>query len=206
MEKKILAATYGGRWRDCMNSPMTKGSFEYIKRRKRRQLLLSILMFSIALGIFLLGLFLNKMSKANVFTVFAVLMVLPSAKTLVSYIILIPFHSVSRKKYDAVIAAVQDGVTVWTDVVFTSPEKVMNLDFIIIDHNYIICYTEHKDKRKMMESYLRDGITKRDYHYQVESFDDFDRFTKRIGKLSLEEAQKDENYKETVKYLQSLMV
>ena len=68
-----------------MKKPMTKGSFEYIKQRKKRQLSLTLLMFGIALGIFVLGLALNKFDKRNIFTVFAVLAVLPSTKILISY-------------------------------------------------------------------------------------------------------------------------
>lgn len=189
-----------------MKKPMTKGSFEYIKQRKKRQLSLTLLMFGIALGIFVLGLVLNKFDKRNIFTVFAVLAVLPSTKILISYIILIPFHSISKERYDAVMNATPEGVTVWTDVVFSSPEKVMMLDFMVIDHHFVICYTENKDRMKMMEEYLRTGITKREYHYQLEMYDDFTRFTKRIGKLQLDESQKDQNYKDTVEFLSSLMV
>lgn len=189
-----------------MKKPTTKGSFEYIKNRKKRQLLLTILMFGIAFGIFALGLVLNKFSKANLFTVLAVLLVLPSSKMLISFIILIPFHSVSKERYDAVVQAVSEGVNVWTDVVFSSTEKVMMLDFMVVDHHYLICYTSQKEKLKMMEDYLRTSITKRDYKYQVEIYDDFERFTKRISKLQLEESQKDQNYVETVEFLQSLMV
>lgn len=189
-----------------MNTPMKKGSFEYIKRRKRRQMLLSLLLFGIAFGIFLLGLLLNKLDKANIFTVLAVLMILPSAKMLISFIILIPFHSVSKKKYDEVIAAVSDGVTVLTDVVFTSAEHIMNLDFLIVDHSYIACYTANKEKLKVIEDFLRDSVTKRDFQYQVECYDDFERFKKRISKLSMDQSQENKNYEDTMEYLRSLMV
>ncbi len=52
----------------------------------------------IALAIFGIGLLLNKMSRANIFTVLAILCVLPWAKQLVALIVLFPYHSVSRER------------------------------------------------------------------------------------------------------------
>ena len=204
--REELSATCGGRCSDGMSIRMTKGSFEYMKRRKRRQGMLSLLMFGIAFGIFALGLLLNNFETSNLFSILAVLMVLPSTKMLISFLILIPYRSVSKKQYDEVIASVSDGVTVLTDVVFTSSEKVMKLDFMIMDVHFLICYTPYNHKRKDMEQYLSDGVRKRGYNYQVEVFDDFEQFQHRITKLQLKDSQKDKNYKETLEYIQSLMV
>lgn len=168
--------------------------------------MLTILMFGIAFGIFVLGLVLNNFEKSNLFSILAVLMVLPSTKVLISFLILIPHTSVSKKEYDEVLASVSEGVTVLTDVVFTSSEKVMKLDFIIMDDHFMIGYTSHKEKRRDMEQYLSEGVRKRGYNYQVEILDDFERFKNRITKLHLEDSQKDNNYKETLEYVKSLMV
>ena len=189
-----------------MRTPMKKGSFEYIKRRKMRQGFLSLLMFCIAFGILVLGLFLNDFSKANIFTVLAVLAALPASKMLISFIILLPFHSVSKKDHEEVLATVSNGVEVLTDVVFTSPEKIMMVDFMAIDHHYVICHTRRSEKLKSMEQYLRDGIARRQLNYKLEMYDDFERFKSRISKLHMEEVQKDKNYEETMEFLLSLMV
>lgn len=188
-----------------MKTPMTKGSFEYIKRRKRRQGLIAALFFGIAMGIFVLGLVLNKMEKTNVFTVFAVLMVLPATKYLISFIILIPYTSVSKERYEEVKAACPDGIDVWTDVVFSSAERVMMMDFMMMDQGHVICYSEKKDKVKVMEQYLRDGLSQREIKYQVEVYDDFGRFKKRLAKLTTPDHQA-ESYDNAEKYLRSLMV
>lgn len=189
-----------------MKAQMDKGSFNYIKRRKKRQGILSLIMFGIAFGIFLLGLCLNKFDKSNVFTILAVLFVLPSTKMLISFIILLPFHSVDRERYEEVIAAVPEDVNLFTDVVFSSTERVMMLDFLVIDHHYLICYSGKKDSLKVMEQYLRDGVTKRAFNFKVEAFDDFKRFKHRVSKLKLEESQKGEDYQELMEYVKSLMV
>ena len=80
--------------------------------------------------------------------IFAVLFMLPSVKMLISYIVLLPFQSVSQEEYDEVMEATPIGVTVYTDVVFSSTEKIMKLKFIAIDHHSVICYgTDEKVKK-----------------------------------------------------------
>ena len=73
---------------------LEKGSFEYINKKKKRKIIMVIAIIVIALAIFGVGLLLNKMSRANIFTVLAILCVLPWAKQLVALIVLFPYHSV----------------------------------------------------------------------------------------------------------------
>ena len=76
---------------------LEKGSFEYIKKKKKRKIIMVVAIIVIAAAIFGIGLLLNKMSRANIFTVLAILCVLPWAKQLVALIVLFPYHSVSRE-------------------------------------------------------------------------------------------------------------
>ena len=196
-----------------------KGNFNYIDSRRKSQLFKSILAFGICLSIFLLGLALNNNSKNNIFTIFAVLGVLPSTKILISYILLIPYHSVSKELYEKVKPNVPENVVFYTDVVFTSEERSMMLDFVAIDRHFLIGYRqprmkkkdvieEKKNKEKLTQiyDYLKTQLELRKINYQVEMYDDLDRYLNRISKLSLEEEQKTEDYKEVTEYFWSLMV
>ena len=183
-----------------------KGSFHYIKRRKMRQCIISVLMFGIAFGLYFLGLALNKNDKANVFTIFAVLFMLPSVKMLISYIVLLPFQSVSQEEYDEVMEATPIGVTVYTDVVFSSTEKIMKLKFIAIDHHSVICYGTDEKVKKYIREYLKDGLRKRGYQFQFELVDSFASFKKKVSKMSLTPEQMTEEYEEVRAYIYSLMV
>lgn len=106
---------------------LEKGSFEYINKKKKRKIIMVIAIIVIALAIFGVGLLLNKMSRANIFTVLAILCVLPWAKQLVALIVLFPYHSVSRERYEKAKECVQANglpdVKLYTDLVITSPEK-----------------------------------------------------------------------------------
>lgn len=115
-----------------------RGDFGYIQARKRKALLGTILMAVIGVAIFVTGLLLNKMSNRNVFTIIAVLFVLPGAKFLVAYIVTFPYQSVSRERYDKVKSALTENMTLYTDLVITSSEKVMHLDFIAVGNGQVI--------------------------------------------------------------------
>ena len=64
-----------------------KGNYGYITYKKKTSLGMALLMVLIGLGIFVVGLLLNKMSGRNVFSIFGMLMVLPMAKYLTTYIV-----------------------------------------------------------------------------------------------------------------------
>ena len=57
---------------------LEKGSFEYIKKKKKRKIIMVVAIIVIAAAIFGIGLLLNKMSRANIFTVLAILCVICS--------------------------------------------------------------------------------------------------------------------------------
>ncbi len=64
-----------------------KGDCGYISNRKKKALMGVLLMAAAGLAVFIAGLLLNKMSNRNIFSVIAVLFVLPGAKYLVRFIL-----------------------------------------------------------------------------------------------------------------------
>lgn len=115
-----------------------KGDFGYISSEKRKYLFKIILYLLIAAGIFVLGLFLNKFSITNIFTVAAILVVLPWARAVVGYVVFIPYKSVSRERYDKVKALVSKNQRLYADMVVTSPETSMGLDFLVKGNGAVI--------------------------------------------------------------------
>ena len=57
-----------------------KETLKYIKKKKKRKIIMVVAIIVIAAAIFGIGLLLNKMSRANIFTVLAILCVLPWQK------------------------------------------------------------------------------------------------------------------------------
>ncbi len=135
---------------------ISRGELGYLEYKKKKAVLGTVAMAVIGLAIFIIGLFLNKMSNKNIFTVVAVLFALPAAKFLVAYIVAFPYHTVGKERYDKIKAHVTEGMTLYTDLVITSSEKVMSLDFVVVGNNQVIGLTSDK---KVDISYIRKYLT-----------------------------------------------
>lgn len=180
-----------------------KGQPGYINAQKRRRLLKTVLYFLAAAGIFLLGLCLNKFEKSNIFTIIAVLFVLPATKAMVSYIVLFPFHSVPVKNAEKVAALMKEANIVYTDMVFTSTEKVMFLSFLVIARDEILCLAgREKEDTAYMERYLREELKKRMLSYKVYITKDEKNFLSKVEHTAPAETIPEE----LTDYLRSLMV
>ena len=70
---------------------LERREYGYLAQKKRSALFHTVLMVLIGLVIFVVGLLLNKMEARNVFTIAAICMVLPAAKSFVSVIVLFPY-------------------------------------------------------------------------------------------------------------------
>jgi len=169
---------------------LEKGTFGYIKKNKRRQMGLVILMFIIAVAMFVTGLIVNKNDKANLLTALAILMVLPAAKFLTLYIVLFPYKSVSKERYEKVKSKLSENIIMMTDMVITSTQKSMNLDFILITDNQVLCLLgKAKQDVKYIEDYLMKTIaTTRADSFTVKVFTDEKKFMDCIPERNIEKS------------------
>ena len=182
-----------------------KGEFNYIKTRKKIIIFMAVLIVLIALAIFLIGLLLNDMDKANIFTVIAVCAVLPWAKQIVALVVLLPYHSVSLERYEKVEKAVPENVTLYTDLVITSTEKVMNLDFAVVGYGRVIALLGKEGQdMKYIREYLAKGVSNCS-DYKVMLVNNEKAFLAEIANLSEKEVLAEEEEKVNA-YLHSLIV
>lgn len=183
-----------------------RGEFGYIKSRKTRALLGTFLMVILGLAVFITGLLLNKMSNRNIFTVIAVLFVLPGAKFLVAYIVTFPYRSVEREQYDKVERVLSEGMKLYTDLVITSSEKVMHLDFIAIGNGKVIgLLGQGKQELSYVRKYLTEGVHNWGSGYKVKIVDSEKTFMGEVSKV--EPCEVDIEEEEHVKsYIISLIV
>ena len=72
-----------------------KGEFGYIRNQKKINLIWLAAFILIGVAIFICGYLLTK-TRANIFTVIAVLMVLPAAKRVVALVVMMPRRGVER--------------------------------------------------------------------------------------------------------------
>lgn len=145
-----------------------KGKQGYISSRKKIDFLWLMAFVLLGIAIFLTGYFLTHV-RANIFTVLAVLMVLPAAKRVVALAVLLPKKGVSRERYEKILPLAEGG-TLYTEYVFTSSEKIMHLDFLLIKNGNVLGVTApSKQDLTYMKKYLTDCVHKvaPDYHVKI---------------------------------------
>lgn len=167
-----------------------------------------VLLILVAVLIYVIGLLANKMSSTNIFTVFAILCVLPWAKQVVALVVFFPFHSVEKERYEAMKKAVeqmnQEEHVFYTDLVITSTEKIMNLDFLLIGAGCVIVRIGKKGQNVgYIADYLKKGAGSQGDYVVVMTEEDED-FEKALREL--DPTGKNEDFKKVDEYICSLMV
>ncbi len=154
-----------------------KGEAGYISYMKKKELMFSIILFLVAAGIFILGLARNKWQKGNIFTIIAAVMIIPMARFMTQFILLFPFRSVSDEEAAEVENAAKGGSIIYADNVIASYEKAMQLSFIVITSNKVLCYTgREKENPDKCREYLADVLKRRGYDHKVTVTDDKTKF------------------------------
>ena len=160
-----------------------KGQRGYIARQKRIDGLWLLGYVVIAVAIFVIGYFWTH-TRANVFTVLAVLMVLPGAKRIVALIVLMPRKGVSAERYEKVKNAVGDAPFL-TDYVFTSTEKIMHFDFVVVKNGTILAVlAKSPQDRAYVKKYFGDNISKAAPSFHTFVLDNDEELFARLDKIS----------------------
>lgn len=160
---------------------MDKGTHGYIKYKKNKQLRDTISIALVGIIIFVIGYLLNDNSKNNVFTILAILLALPGAKMLVGYIVVAPYHSMNDKEYEQVCKAISPSVAMISDLVITSPDKVMNLDVVVVEDLQVIALQGKEGQDiSYIQTYLMRTIKNQGYSFEVKVLTDFSEFLSRV--------------------------
>lgn len=211
--------------------PLDKGSFQYIIRKKREYILKVLLCACIGLAIYVLGLCLNRFQSDNIFTLIAILMVLPGAKALVALAVFWPFRSVSEDRGQKILKVlaknypdlppessfrqlphiIEGKLSVYLDMVFTSSEKVMNLDVLVITSTRMLGLVgKQKQNLTYLNSHLQDSLVKRGLAFGVKVYEKEEDFIKALKELrpdSLEMEEKNkQDRKAVIEFIEVLIV
>lgn len=192
--------------RGCCMVKCNVGEWGYIEKKKWRQLIFTVLMALIGIGIFLIGYYLKGKSNQSIFTVFAVLMVLPGAKFFVSFVVLAPYHTPKREQYEELIRIMPKNSKLFSDMVITSPEKIMNLDFILVSNHHVLgLIGKSNQDSSYIQSYLTKGVRNWGSNEIVKMYSSYEELVKAIKKISEKEINPKEEEK-IIAYLTSLVV
>ena len=74
-----------------------KGEFGYLNYRKKLNLIKMIVSFAVVAAVLIIGFIVYK-TRANIFTVAAIVLVLPAAKMAVAYFVVLPHKPADKRK------------------------------------------------------------------------------------------------------------
>ncbi|MDO5522161.1 MAG: hypothetical protein Q4G58_16825 [bacterium] len=207
--------------------PIMPGAFGYIAAKKKSYLCKVGIYAAIGIAIFVFGLLVNKFDHKNIFTILAILMVLPAAKALVAVIVFVRYKSVPFGRYQAVFEAttanlasyhsleevkvstnvINSKVTLLTDVVFTSVDKVMNLDFLLLTEHGVYGLIGKEDQDiSYMTTYLKDTLKEHHNSCEVKLTEKEDKFLSYARAIGANGIDDDAYNKKVVQTIETLIV
>lgn len=179
--------------------------YGHVRSEKKKMILGIVSMIVIGLGIFFLGLALNKWDKKNIFTVIAILFVLPMVRYLTTLLVLLPYRTPNVKSYETVKQNLKDGCVLYSDYVFTLGEKIWCLSFLVISGETVVgLVPKGYDKTKKLQETLEDGMKKRQYFRKVVITDSEEKYLKLVSMEKPVVAKEDMT--EILDFLKSLAV
>ena len=176
-----------------------KGEFKYLKKQPVRIGLFTIVLLLMCAGVFMTG-FITKGDSKNIFTVVAVLGMLPVAKMIVSFIMYLKAEKSTcpteiKEEIDKIIGSTD--LTLGYDFYLTSYKVNFPLVSAFVYDGSIICLTldsklDAKDCREHIEKYLaNNSIT----GYKVYILDNKERYFDRLRSVEKDYAVSDSDLK-----------
>lgn len=122
-----------------MFKKIVKGNFNYLKDKRNRVILMTIVFFAISAAVFLIG-FLTTGTKKNLLTVVAILGCLPACKSAVNMIMLIRAKGCSCFLHEK-IEEVSDSLNMY-DMYFTSYKQNFAISSMVVSGGRVIGISE----------------------------------------------------------------
>lgn len=171
-----------------MKSKVQKGMFGYLLYKKKLSTIITIIMFTFSLALYIAG-YVTTKTNANLLTVVAVLGCLPASKSAVSMIMYLKAKGCSEEDKQAIEGAIGslDG---YYDLYFTGYSKNFPTDHLVVTQNSIIAYSSAKKiTEKEFNEHMRDILNKEHIHdVTVKLFTDRAKYINRLKELNQSEA------------------
>ncbi|MBQ3584178.1 MAG: hypothetical protein IJA27_05655 [Lachnospiraceae bacterium] len=165
-----------------------KGDYGYLQKNKLIQLIISLVLMIMVLVIFYTG-YVKYGNNKNTFTVFAVVSVIPAAKFMVTYIVMMPYKSLSLEKFESINSF--QNVKLLYDLLITSTEKVIHINIAAIRDNSVYLLVENeKYEKNYVEKYIRSFLEKECKVTAVRMFRNMKEYKKAVSALEQNEAGK----------------
>lgn len=171
-----------------------KGEFGYIEYKRNMTILKTILLYLTAVIIFYIG-YHEIGKKENLFTVVAVLDLLPASRSLVSTIMYIKVPKFSEDFYKGVQSIIdQTDVKILYNLYLTSYKNNFALESVAVRGNNVIgLAVKDKCDINLCQTHIIDYAKKNNLsNITVKIFDDYKKYEERVSQLNNLEASKKE--------------
>lgn len=181
----------------------SKGTLGYINNRKIVRSLLLLLEIALVAAIFITG-YVVSGRRENLFTVVAIVGVLPAAKSLIACIMIWPHKSQTKEAYDEVCGFAGDTCVVLTELVLTTTERIMPIDFVVVKESHIVGFTTNpKCDIPFADKFITENMQLNGHKVSVKIMNNKSKFLSRVKELAGkeitdEQAQKDSEIAATV--------
>lgn len=160
-----------------------KGNFYYMSYQTKVEIMKTISFFAIALAVFLIG-YISTGTKKNLLTIIAILILLPSSKSLVNMIMFLKAPKFSEDIYKRISSLNKDIKCIYA-LILTAYEGTYPVDCITVKGPNLIVYSSHKQiKTSACENHIQSMLKKDNYHNMtVKVFTDESKFCNRCEQL-----------------------
>lgn len=169
---------------DFLYKKHPKGTYEYAGYKKLVDIGITLVLFALALGLYIIGR-VTTGSNRNLLTIVAVLGLLPACKMVVDVIMCFRIKKCSEEQKNRIDASVGALCGLY-NMYFTSYEKNYAVDHMVISGNSIIGYaSSEKFNEKSFTTHLNDLLRKEGIKdVMIKIFSDSDKYIKRLNELN----------------------
>lgn len=167
-----------------------KGLYGYINKQRVIEVAKTIFMFACAIGLYLIG-FVTLKTNKSVWTILAVLSILPASKSAVNMIMFFRFSSIDKSEYDQIEAA-KGAIPTKYEYVFTTSEKSYYVKSAACCDSTVIALLDNskggKKKNSMpneLKSHIMSSIEREGFSgYTLKIYTDINEYTRRLSEMN----------------------
>lgn len=177
-----------------------KGCVGYIRKQRMFELIKTLILFAMALGIFFIGLA-TLHTKKSLWSVLAVLALLPACRSLVGFIMFARFDSLSEDECKCLVPPCEQKSAIFENIITTSDKTYFVPAICCIGGNVIAYAEKGTDKEGKLKEHLMTVCKNAGYDISVKIFEDQTAFSSRIIEASdkLESDTRDEHIIEVIR-------
>ena len=160
-----------------------RGTFLYITKQRRFEIIKTVILFAMAFGIFFIGLA-TLHTKKSLWSVFAVLALLPACKSLVGVIMFARFSSLNEAEYERFSSAAGDLTSLYENVITTKERSFFVPVICIKDGNVVALRSNDKSDNNDLAKHIESVLAAAGHKATFFIFDSEKAFIDRIRQMS----------------------